>query len=188
MRFKRQMLRSDRQTEQGQLASYPTENEHMESGPPDSHGAPYPLSEWLPTIRAYMSWIFGVSIVWELACLPLSPVWPTGSGDQIALATIRAINVDLIIALASLFATLVVFGNSRWPEDGYRRICFVTISIAWGFSMLSLWLFGDASKVSTDGAGGLLYENIYADAATHLKWFVLPTLAFWLARRPTDRA
>jgi hypothetical protein len=138
-------------------------------------------SNWLPTISSYMSWIFTASIVWEISWLPQRPVWVSGNTEQIALFTIQAINADLLIALGTLFAALVIFGNNRWPTEGYQRVCLVTIAVAWGFSAISLWLFPDGSEKASEGIAMWTEENPYTIIAAHLKWIVLPAAAFWQA-------
>ncbi len=149
------------------------------------HRSPHLFNAWLQTIRSYMSWIFAASVVWEIICLPLNPIWGTANADQIALSTIRMINADLIIALGTLFATLVVFGSNRWPDDGYLQIGLMTIACAWGFSMINYWVFAEAPEKALGHAAAWPDKTLYAAIAAHLKWVVLPAVAFWQARRAT---
>lgn len=145
-------------------------------------------ANWLPAISSYMSWIFIASIVWEILWLPLRPVWVSGSADQIALFTIQAINADLLIALGTLFAALVILGSNRWPEEGFGRVCLVTIVGAWGFSTMGLWLFADGPETMSEGIAIWPEENLYSAMAVHLKWIILPAAAFWQASHTTHNA
>ena len=187
MSHKRNTLQPNRLSEPATHVVYLLNKEISTPDAIKQHLSPHPLNAWLPTIRSYMLWIFAASVVWEIICLPLNPIWESANGDQIALSTIRMINTDLIIALATLFATLVIFGSNRWPEDGYPQVCLMTIACTLGFSMISYWLFVKPPENTPGSAAAWANETLYAATTEHLKWVVLPAVAFWQAHRATQQ-
>ena len=182
MSHKRNALHPNRLSEPATHVVYTHDKEISAADAIKQHLSPHPLNAWLPTIRSDMLWIFVASVIWEIIYLPLSPIWKSANADQIALSTIRMINVDLIIALATLFAALVIYGSNRWPDVGYRQVCLMTIACALSFSMISYWLFVEPPENTPGSAAVWADETLYAATAEHLKWVVLPAVAFWQAR------
>jgi len=164
-------------------AKFVVEAQLARPSPTEQIPSQHPLPTWLPTMRTYMAWTFGISIVWEVVCLPLHRNWASDNVDQLTLFVIRAINYDLIASLGALIAVLFVFGSNRWPAHGYWRIAVLTIAFLCGFSALNQWLFVDAQDITVISGESLPDFGQREAMLSQIKWMVIPMIAFWKAGR-----
>ncbi len=181
MMFKRNTLLLDRRFGPSVRVKFAIERQKIKAAAVAELSSPESLPAWLPTARTYMAWTFGVSIIWEIVCLPLHPNWATGNIDQLTLIAIRAINYDLIASLGALIAVLFVFGSNRWPAYGYWWIAVLTIAFLCGFSALNQWLFVDARDITAISGESPPDLGLRDDASSKIKWIVIPMIAFWRA-------
>lgn len=83
--------------------------------------------DWLRAFRIYFGAIAIGNLVWETLQLPLYTIWTTGTLREQAFAVVHCTGGDLLIALASLAAALLVVGTPDWPADGFRRVALLAI-------------------------------------------------------------
>lgn len=121
------------------------------------------------------------NLAWEFAQMPLYTIWQSASGGQIAYAAVHCWLGDLLIAAACLGAAVLTSGRS-WPIGRYLKTAIlatalgvaVTIVLEWvNVDLLGNWAYAPSMpKLPILGTG----------LSPLLQWFVLPPLAFALAR------
>lgn len=115
--------------------------------------------------------------------MPLYTLWTEGSRDEIVFAAVHCAGGDLLIAIMSLVAALVVFGTAAWPRSGGRRIVALTVAFGLIYTIFSEWL-------NTEIRGSWAYSELMpvvpvlgAGLSPLLQWIILPLAAFWWASR-----
>ena len=58
--------------------------------------------------RRYLPWLAGLSLVWEIAQLPLYTIWDDGRPAYIAYAVLHCTAGDVLIGLAALAIALII--------------------------------------------------------------------------------
>lgn len=112
--------------------------------------------------------------------LPLYTIWSYGSIGERAFAVVHCTGGDLLIALASLMATLLLVGRREWPNQGFARVAVLTLIFGIAYTGFSEWHYVFVRKswayaewmpvVPVAGVIGL---------SPLLQWIVNPLLAFW---------
>ena len=144
-------------------------------------------SDWLRALRIYFCVILIGNLSWEVLQLPLYTIWTSGSPGERAFAVIHCTGGDLLIALSSLAASLLLCGTREWPNQGYLRVAGVTLVFRLAYADFSEWLNVSVRKSWAYSewmpvipiAGGI-------GIAPLLQWVMVPTLAFWAVGRKTE--
>lgn len=138
---------------------------------------------WLTALRRYVGFLAPAHLVWEFAHMPLYTLWTDGSRDEIVFAAIHCTGGDLLIAIMSLVAALVIFGTAEWPSSGGKRIAALTIAFGLIYTIFSEWL-------NTEIRGSWAYSEhmpvipvLDAGLSPLLQWIFLPLAALWWAGR-----
>jgi hypothetical protein len=139
---------------------------------------------WLLVLRRYLAVIALGNLVWEFAQLPLYTIWHEGSARKIAFAAVHCTGGDVLIAGSALIASLLVFGEARWPYRRYPAVAATAILGGLAYTIFSEWL-------NTEVRGSWAYATwmpqlplIGTGLAPLAQWIIIPPLAFWWARRP----
>ncbi|KAB2850111.1 MAG: hypothetical protein F9K44_05870 [Hyphomicrobiaceae bacterium] len=147
------------------------------------HGAA-PTDGWLIVLRRYMIAIVLGNLVWEIAQLPLYTIWYEGTAGKILFAILHCTAGDVLIASAALIASLLALADGRWPQAGYRSLAIVAVVGGLGYTIYSEWL-------NTGVRGNWAYTQmmpqlplIGTGLSPLVQWLIVPSLAFWWARRP----
>jgi hypothetical protein len=140
--------------------------------------------DWLSALRRFVLASALGNLVWEFAQLPLYTIWQEGSAREIVFAAFHCTGGDILISGASLLAALMVLGNARWPHARFHRVALITLAGGLVYTIFSEWL-------NTEVRGSWAYSEwmptlplIGAGLSPFAQWIVVPTLAFWWARRP----
>jgi hypothetical protein len=143
---------------------------------------------WLRTLRRFLIFIAGASLVWEAAQLPLYTIWYDGTPGEIAFAVAHCTGGDILIASASLLLALSLLARPTWPKEGYREVAALTVAFAVPYTVFSEWL-------NTEIRGSWTYSELMpvvpvidAGLSPLAQWIVIPIAAFWWARRPAQKA
>jgi len=143
---------------------------------------------WLRTLRRFLIFIAGASLVWEAAQLPLYTIWYDGTPGEIAFAVAHCTGGDILIASASLLLALLLVARPTWPNEGYREVAALTVAVAVPYTVFSEWL-------NTEVRGNWAYSELMpvvpvldAGLSPLAQWIVIPIAAFWWARRPAQKA
>ena len=86
-------------------------------------------SNWLAALRAYLVTVAVADLVWELAHLPLYTLWRTGTPSEKLFAVVHCTAGDLLIALVSLTAGLVLAGDRDWPARRFVIVAVLTLPL-----------------------------------------------------------
>src|SRR5262249_43958595 len=114
-------------------------------------------------------------------------LWRTALPAYSAFAALHCWIGDLIIASVSLALAIAVTDRS-WPSYGYRRAAVVSVLLGAGYTVFSEWL-------NVQVRGTWSYASIMprvppfgTGLSPLLQWIVVPTVAFWWARRVSPLA
>lgn len=137
---------------------------------------------WLATLRRYFAVAIPANFVWEAAQLPLYTIWYEETAGKIVFAVVHCTGGDVLIAGASLFGALLLFGNAHWPGERYIAVAAPAIAAGLAYTVFSEWL-------NTDVRGSWAYSGLMptlpglgTGASPFLQWLVIPIVAFWRAQ------
>ena len=138
-------------------------------------------SDWPAVLRRYIGASLFFHLGWEVMQLPLYTLWTMSTLREQAFAVVHCTVGDLMIAGLSLLVALACLGRPTWPASGSRRVWLLTLLLGVGYTIYSEWL-----NVSVRGSWA--YSDIMptlpvlgTGLAPLLQWFIVPTLALWLA-------
>ena len=150
----------------------------MRSSPPGG-----PAAAWLPAIRRYLLFVAAANLAWEIVQMPLYTAWHEARPREIAFDIVHCTGGDVLIALLSLMAALVVAGDGAWPRGRFRRVAVLAVIAGIAYTVFSEWL-------NTKVRGAWAYTDamptlpIVGTGLTPLaQWAVIPSAGFWLLAR-----
>jgi hypothetical protein len=135
----------------------------------------------LHALGRYLGVSIVANLVWESLQLPLYTLWVAGTRRQQAFAVLHCTIGDAMIAGLSLSAALLLFARETWPSAGVARVyagslafgvVYTIFSEGLNTSVRGSWTYSDLMPVVPGIGTGL---------APLLQWFVVPTLAQWIA-------
>ncbi len=143
--------------------------------------------QWLPALRRYLGATIVGHLLWEVLQLPLYTLWTTGTPGEIAFAVVHCTGGDVLIALASLTAALVLTGVPDWPSRRSLEVAGLSMLFGLVYTVYSEWF-----NVSVRGSWA------YADSmptipplgtglTPTLQWVVVPLVVFDVVRRAAKR-
>ncbi len=136
---------------------------------------------WLSALRRYFCVVVAGNLAWEFAQLPLYTLWKTGSATGIVFATLHCTGGDVLIAGASLIASLLLFGAIDWPCSRFLPVAAATSIAGLAYAAYSehlntargAWTYSDLMPVLPGLGTGL---------APLAQWIAVPLLALAAAR------
>jgi hypothetical protein len=136
-------------------------------------------------IRRYLPWLVSLSLLWELAQLPLYTIWSKGSPAYIAFAVVHCTLGDALIGLLSLAFALTLTGSRatrRWP---LRSIALIAALAAVAYTVFSEWTNTVVlrSWEYSDLMPRVQLGYIEIGLSPLTQWLVLPPLALYLGCR-----
>ena len=143
--------------------------------------ADWPQVLWPQALRLYLGVSLVAHLVWEILQLPLYTLWSTGTLRQQAFAVVHCTLGDAMIAGLSLLLALALFARATWPHASSSRVYWASLAIGVGYTIYSEWL-------NINVRGSWAYSDLMpvvpilgTGLAPLLQWFVVPTLALWVA-------
>ena len=143
--------------------------------------APGRPSDWPRALRRYLGASLTAHLLWEVVQLPLYTIWTTGTGKQRAFAVLHCTVGDAMIAGLSLLVALAVFARRTWPSTGVLRVYVASLTLGVLYTIYSEWL-------NTSVRGNWTYSGLMpvvpvigTGLTPLLQWFVIPTVALWIA-------
>lgn len=139
---------------------------------------------WLTAIRAYLVLTFAGHLLWEVLQLPLYTIWTTGTKRELAFAVAHCTGGDILIALSSLIAALILVGDHGWPAIAFGRVAALAVVIGVLYTGFSEWL-NVAVRRSWAYADVMPIVSIFGariGLAPLLQWIVVPVAAFAITR------
>ena len=138
-------------------------------------------ADWPQSLRRYLGVSIVANLVWEILQLPLYTLWATGTRREQAFAVLHCTIGDAMIAGLSLLAALALFARAAWPRAGVARVYAGSLAFGVVYTIFSEWL-------NTSVRGSWTYSDLMpvvpvmgTGLAPLLQWFVVPTLAQWIA-------
>ena len=143
-----------------------------------------PSRAWRPAIGRYLAVTAAGSLAWEFAQTPFYTLWRTGSVWGIVFAVLHCTAGDVLIAGASLAASLLLFGAAGWPRSRFVQVAAAAVIFGLSITVLvehlatarGIWTYSELMPVVPGLGTGL---------APLAQWVVVPLLAFMAARLPT---
>lgn len=145
---------------------------------------------WLRALRRYVVVAAAGHLVWEFAQMPLYTLWTTGTPRAIVAAALHCTGGDLLIAVSSLVAALLLVGENGWPALRFRSVAALTIANGIAYTVFSEWLNVTvrASWAYSDRMPTLTVGDFELGISPLLQWIVIPVLALRVARSDWGKA
>jgi hypothetical protein len=139
-----------------------------------------------PSLRAlgwYGGLVAGTNLAWEIAQLPFYTLWRAGTPGAISFAVLHCTAGDVLIAMTSVAAALLLTGRPRWPAAGAVRVGLVATALGAAYTVFSEWL-----NVSVRGSWAYapampVLPPFGTGLFPLLQWLILPPLCLALAGR-----
>lgn len=138
---------------------------------------------WLWTLRRYVLFIMASNLAWETLHLPLYTIWTEGTPHQLVFSVVHCTGGDILIALGSLVAALVLVGSSAWPRDGFIRVLWLSVTLGLAYTAYSEWLNVEVRRSWTYSSAMPTIPPFGTGLSPLLQWLLLPTLGLVWARR-----
>ena len=143
--------------------------------------APVRPLDWPRALRRYLGVSLTAHLLWEVVQLPLYTIWTTGTGKQQAFAVLHCTVGDAMIAGLSLLVALAVFARRTWPSAGVLSVYVASLTLGVVYTIYSEWL-NTSVRGSWAYSGRMPVVPVIGTGLTPLlQWFVIPTVALWIA-------
>jgi len=148
---------------------------------------------WLAAMRAYIVVLAPLMLGWEIAQLPLYTLWQTGSISELAYAVLHCTIGDLLIGLAAITWSLVLFGVPEWPRAAFGRVAMTTLGLGIAYTVYSEWVSVELRQAWAYTEQMPRLPPFGTGLGPLLQWAIVPLFALraaWLAgaRRAVLRA
>lgn len=136
---------------------------------------------WLLVLRRYLLVMAFGNLAWEFAHMPLYTLWETGTAREIVVAALHCTGGDVLIALGSLAAALLLLGRGAWPQAGYWKVAAAAIVLGVVYTLFSEWLNVQVRESWAYGDLMPVIPGIEVALSPIAQWILLPSFAFWWA-------
>lgn len=139
---------------------------------------------WLAALRAYLVTLAPLMMGWEIAQLPLYTLWHTGSVAEIAYAVLHCTVGDVLIGLASMTWSLVLFGVPEWPRAAFGRVAIPTLALGLAYTGYSEWVNIEVRQAWAYTAFMPRLPPFGTGLGPLLQWAIVPLVALraaWVA-------
>lgn len=136
-------------------------------------------------IAGYLAWLAGLSLLWELAQLPLYTIWREAPPAEIAYAVAHCTTGDLLIGSAALVLALFATRSHALRTWNWTAIALTAVLIGVGYTAFSEWM--NTSIRGNWQYSGLMPRLQIGAASIGLsplaQWLIVPPFAMWLVAR-----
>lgn len=137
---------------------------------------------WLIVLRRYLFFSAAANLMWELAQLPLYTIWQHDTPAEIVFAAVHCTGGDILIALCSLVASLILTSNRGWPVRGYSVVAALAIAFGFSYAIFSEWLNTEVRHSWTYSNSMPRLPLVGTGLSPLMQWLLVPVSSFWLAR------
>lgn len=137
----------------------------------------------LLVMRRYLLVMAFGNLAWEFAHMPLYTLWETGTAREIAFAAFHCTGGDVLIAVGSLAAAVLLLGRGVWPCGSYRRVAAAAIVFGIAYTLFSEWLNVQVRESWAYSDLMPVVPGIEVGLSPLAQWILLPSLALWWAGR-----
>jgi hypothetical protein len=144
-------------------------------------------TDWIKGLRGYLLVTASLNLLWEAAHLPLYTIWTAGTLREQAFAVFHCTMGDVLIAMSSLAAALVLIGDRAWP--GGRRcaaVAVLTLVIGLIYTGYSEYLNAEVRRSWTYSDLMPRLPGLGIGLSPILQWLLVPAVALIWARRAGD--
>jgi hypothetical protein len=146
-----------------------------------------PVSTPNIVLRRYLIVSAAANLIWEFAQLPLYTIWRNGTPAETVFAAVHCTGGDILIAICSLIAALILTSNRDWPARGYIIVAALAVAFGLAYMIFSEWL-------NTEVRHSWAYSDLMprlpligTGLSPMVQWLLVPMSAFWLARPRLDK-
>lgn len=132
-------------------------------------------------LRRYLIVMALGNLVWEFAHMPLYTLWETGTAREIVFAAFHCTGGDMLIALSSLAAALLLLGRGSWPRAGHWQVAAAAIALGVAYTVFSEWLNVEVRGTWAYRDAMPVIPMIGTGVSPLAQWILLPSLTFWWA-------
>ena len=135
----------------------------------------------------YVPLLGALNLLWEIAHLPLYTLWNEGSPGFIAFAVIHCTLGDVAIGTLALLVALIATRARALETWRWRQVALFLVIPAVGYTALSEWIntIARESWAYSDLMPVVSLWGFEVGLSPLLQWIVVPSAAFWWARRVT---
>jgi len=138
---------------------------------------------WVVALRRYLVASACGNLLWEFAQLPLYTIWREGTVSNIFFAAVHCSAADVLIALCSIVAAILLLSRQDWPAEGYGAVAMLAIAFGLAFTIFSEWLNTEVRRSWTYSELMPRLPLLSTGLSPLAQWIVVPAAALWLARR-----
>lgn len=132
----------------------------------------------------YLPWLAGLSLVWEIAQLPLYTLWTESSAGFVVFAVAHCTAGDVMIGAAALALALIVTGAQKATAWHTPRVAAATAIFGTAYTAFSEWANTVAAQhwAYSELMPTLRLSGFEIGMSPLAQWLLLPPLALILSR------
>jgi len=136
---------------------------------------------WQIIVLRFVPALGVLSLIWEFGHFPLYTLWESGAAGEIAYAALHCTVGDVLIGTGALMLALIA--TRAGPPATWRLapIAAVTVTLAVAYTVFSEWMNVEWREGWAYAPAMPTLPVIGTGATPLLQWFVVPSLALWLA-------
>lgn len=115
--------------------------------------------------------------------MPLYQLWEEGTSKEIVFAAVHCTGGDILIALVSITAALILTNNYNWPKRNVRKVITLTIVFGFLYTVFSEWLNIEVREAWAYSDLMPVIPIIEMGLSPALQWVVVPTISLWWASK-----
>lgn len=125
----------------------------------------------------YMACVGVLNLVWETLQLPLYTLWNESSPAAIAFAVVHCTLGDVLIAMFSFVAALVLLGGKRWPQERFWRVALLAGAVGVSYTVFSEW---NNTVITRTWAYSQWMPTLWGIGLSPvMQWLLIPEFVFW---------
>jgi hypothetical protein len=144
---------------------------------------------WLRGLRTYLTVMAVGNLVWETLHLPLYTIWTDAPIGEQLFAVVHCTGGDILIALTTLIAALLVIGTPRWPHERFFAVAGATLLLGIGYTAFSEWLNVEVRRAwaYSEWMPAIPMFGFRVGFSPLLQWAILPATAFAVVHAKATR-
>jgi hypothetical protein len=140
---------------------------------------------WRLIVRAYLPWLAGLNLAWEVAHVRLYTIWTEASPAYIAFAVLHCTLGDVLIGGLALLVAFIVLREHALAQWRYVRIAALTALLGTAYTIFSEWMNLAILRSWTyaESMPRIHLAGLEIGVTPLAQWLIVPPLALYLARR-----